>query len=139
MPVGNDECFNDASWGPNPNATMDCGFSPTRIVKAAWAGAEEKWPAAYEILSNYQLAVEDALEFFRNVPVVAKKLQTLIDVGLSYIHLGQNATTLSGGEAQRVKLARELSVRLLELLWTRSARRPQNFVEIAVSHDEAAR
>ncbi|MEM7670612.1 MAG: ABC transporter substrate-binding protein [Pseudomonadota bacterium] len=60
VPVGNDDCFTDASWGPNPDATMDCGFSPTRIFKAAWSGAEEKWPAAYEILSNYQLAVEDA-------------------------------------------------------------------------------
>jgi excinuclease ABC subunit A len=58
-----------------------------------------------------EMTVEDALEFFRNVPVVAKKLQTLLDVGLSYIRLGQNATTLSGGEAQRVKLARELSKR----------------------------
>ncbi len=57
------------------------------------------------------MTVEDALEFFRNVPVVAKKLQTLTDVGLSYIRLGQNATTLSGGEAQRVKLAKELSKR----------------------------
>jgi excinuclease ABC subunit A len=62
----------------------------------------------YEVL---EMTVEDALEFFKNVPVVAKKLQTLIDVGLSYIHLGQNATTLSGGEAQRVKLAKELSKR----------------------------
>jgi excinuclease ABC subunit A len=58
-----------------------------------------------------ELTVEDALEFFKNVPVVAKKLQTLTDVGLSYIRLGQNATTLSGGEAQRVKLAKELSKR----------------------------
>jgi len=57
------------------------------------------------------LTVEDAAEFFRNVPVLAKKLQTLLDVGLSYICLGQNATTLSGGEAQRVKLAKELSKR----------------------------
>ncbi len=62
----------------------------------------------YEVL---EMTVEDALEFFKNVPVVAKKLQTLMDVGLSYIHLGQNATTLSGGEAQRVKLAKELSKR----------------------------
>ena len=54
---------------------------------------------------------EDALNFFRNVPVVARKLQTLTDVGLSYVRLGQNATTLSGGEAQRVKLAKELSKR----------------------------
>jgi excinuclease ABC subunit A len=57
------------------------------------------------------MTVEDASEFFRNVPAVAKKLQTLMDVGLSYIRLGQNATTLSGGEAQRVKLAKELSKR----------------------------
>ncbi|MEM7501556.1 MAG: excinuclease ABC subunit UvrA [Pseudomonadota bacterium] len=58
-----------------------------------------------------EMTVEDAAEFFRNVPVIAKKLNTLIDVGLTYIRLGQNATTLSGGEAQRVKLAKELSKR----------------------------
>ena len=58
-----------------------------------------------------EMTVEDALEFFQNVPVIARKLQTLQDVGLSYIRLGQNATTLSGGEAQRVKLAKELSKR----------------------------
>ena len=58
-----------------------------------------------------EMTVEDAHEYFKNVPVVAKKLQTLVDVGLSYIHLGQNATTLSGGEAQRIKLAKELSKR----------------------------
>jgi excinuclease ABC subunit A len=57
------------------------------------------------------MTVEDAREFFTNVPVIAKKLQTLIDVGLTYIRLGQAATTLSGGEAQRVKLSRELSKR----------------------------
>ena len=58
-----------------------------------------------------EMTVEDALEFFNPVPVVARKLQTLVDVGLTYIKLGQNATTLSGGEAQRVKLSRELSKR----------------------------
>jgi excinuclease ABC subunit A len=57
------------------------------------------------------MTVEDALRFFQNVPAVAGKLQTLTDVGLSYVRLGQNATTLSGGEAQRVKLARELAKR----------------------------
>ncbi len=57
------------------------------------------------------MTVEDAHQFFSNIPVVAKKLKTLIDVGLSYIRLGQAATTLSGGEAQRVKLAKELSKR----------------------------
>lgn len=58
-----------------------------------------------------QLTVEDAHQFFEPVPAIARKLQTLIDVGLSYIRLGQAATTLSGGEAQRVKLAKELSKR----------------------------
>jgi excinuclease ABC subunit A len=58
-----------------------------------------------------KLTVEDALALFRNVPLVAHKLETLIAVGLGYIELGQNATTLSGGEAQRVKLAKELSKR----------------------------
>ena len=57
------------------------------------------------------MTIEDAVDFFSAVPVIARKLQTLMDVGLSYVSLGQNATTLSGGEAQRVKLSRELSKR----------------------------
>ncbi len=57
------------------------------------------------------LTVEDALQFFAAIPKVNRKLQTLMDVGLSYIRLGQSATTLSGGEAQRIKLAKELSKR----------------------------
>ena len=57
------------------------------------------------------MTVEDAREFFDAIPAVARKLQTLMDVGLSYIRLGQAATTLSGGEAQRIKLAKELSKR----------------------------
>jgi excinuclease ABC subunit A len=58
-----------------------------------------------------EMTIEDAQVFFQAVPVVAHKLRTLLDVGLSYVRLGQNATTLSGGEAQRVKLAKELSKR----------------------------
>ncbi len=58
-----------------------------------------------------EMTVEEALKFFDNIPSIREKLQTLFDVGLGYIHLGQNATTLSGGEAQRIKLATELSRR----------------------------
>ena len=58
-----------------------------------------------------ELTVEDAHEFFNAVPMIARRLKTLIDVGLGYIRLGQSAITLSGGEAQRVKLSRELSKR----------------------------
>jgi excinuclease ABC subunit A len=57
------------------------------------------------------LTVEDAYDFFSAVPAIARKLKTLLDVGLGYVKLGQSATTLSGGEAQRVKLALELSKR----------------------------
>lgn len=58
-----------------------------------------------------ELTVEDASEFFKAIPAISRRLQTLMDVGLGYVRLGQNATTLSGGEAQRVKLALELSKR----------------------------
>ena len=67
-----------------------------------------KGKSIYDVL---EMTVEEALEFFKNVPKIARKLQTLYDVGLGYVKVGQPATTLSGGEAQRVKLATELSKR----------------------------
>ncbi|MGA2251564.1 excinuclease ABC subunit UvrA [Terracidiphilus sp.] len=65
----------------------------------------------HSIADILELTIEDALTVLLNVPQVKQKLQTLVDVGLGYVHLGQSATTLSGGEAQRMKLARELSKR----------------------------
>jgi excinuclease ABC subunit A len=65
----------------------------------------------YSIADILDLTIEDALTVLADVPTVRQKLQTLVDVGLGYVHLGQSATTLSGGEAQRMKLARELSKR----------------------------
>ena len=65
----------------------------------------------YSIHDVLEMTVEDALKLFEPVPTLARKLETLVDVGLSYIKLGQSATTLSGGEAQRVKLSKELSRR----------------------------
>jgi len=67
-----------------------------------------KGKSIHEVL---EMTIEEALEFFSPVPAIARRLQTLMDVGLSYVRLGQSATTLSGGEAQRVKLARELAKR----------------------------
>jgi excinuclease ABC subunit A len=65
----------------------------------------------HSIADILDLTIEDALPLLADVPQVRQKLQTLVDVGLGYVHLGQSATTLSGGEAQRMKLARELSKR----------------------------
>jgi len=65
----------------------------------------------YSIADLLDLSIADALPILKDIPAVGIKLQTLVDVGLGYVHLGQSATTLSGGEAQRMKLARELSKR----------------------------
>lgn len=67
-----------------------------------------KGKSIYDVLD---MTVEEALEFFKNVPAIQRKIQTMYDVGLSYVKLGQPSTTLSGGEAQRIKLATELSKR----------------------------
>ncbi len=91
-----------------PDIYVPCDVCRSKRYNRETLEIRYKGKNVYEVL---EMTVEDALEYFRNVPVIAKKLQTLTDVGLSYIRLGQNATTLSGGEAQRVKLAKELSKR----------------------------
>ena len=91
-----------------PDVYVPCDVCRSKRYNRETLEIRYKGKNIHEVLD---MTVEDAAGFFRNVPVIAKKLTTLIDVGLSYVRLGQNATTLSGGEAQRVKLAKELSKR----------------------------
>ncbi|WP_421260406.1 excinuclease ABC subunit UvrA [Aeromonas sp. 600774] len=91
-----------------PDVYVPCDVCKGKRYNRETLEVKYKGKNIHEIL---EMTVEDAREFFDPVPSVARKLQTLMDVGLSYIRLGQSATTLSGGEAQRVKLARELSKR----------------------------
>ena len=91
-----------------PDVYVPCDVCRAKRYNRETLEIRYKGKNIHEVLD---MTVEDAAVFFQNVPVVAKKLQTLMDVGLTYVRLGQNATTLSGGEAQRVKLAKELSKR----------------------------
>ncbi|MCB1755132.1 MAG: excinuclease ABC subunit UvrA [Gammaproteobacteria bacterium] len=91
-----------------PDVYVPCDVCKGKRYNRETLDVRYKGKNIHEVL---EMTVEEAREFFDPVPMLQKKLQTLIDVGLSYITLGQNATTLSGGEAQRVKLARELSKR----------------------------
>jgi excinuclease ABC subunit A len=91
-----------------PDTYVPCDVCHGRRYNRETLDIRYKGRSIHEVL---EMTVEAALEFFHAVPAIKRKLETLMDVGLSYITLGQNATTLSGGEAQRVKLARELSKR----------------------------
>ncbi len=91
-----------------PDVYVQCDVCKGRRYNRETLEIRYKGKSIDEVLD---MTVEQALEFFDAVPAIRRKLQTLMDVGLSYITLGQNATTLSGGEAQRVKLSRELSKR----------------------------
>ena len=91
-----------------PDMYVPCDVCKGKRYNRETLDIHYKGKTIHEVL---EMTVEDALEFFQAVPVIASKLKTLMDVGLSYVRLGQNATTLSGGEAQRVKLAKELSKR----------------------------
>ncbi len=91
-----------------PDVYVPCDACKSKRYNRETLSVKYKGKNIHEVL---QMTVEDAFSFFEPVPVIARKLKTLMDVGLSYIRLGQAATTLSGGEAQRIKLARELSKR----------------------------
>jgi len=91
-----------------PDVYVMCDICKGKRYNRETLEVKYKGKNIHEVLD---MTVEDAREFFDPVPQIARKLQTLLDVGLSYIRLGQSATTLSGGEAQRVKLSRELSKR----------------------------
>ncbi|MBS0395062.1 MAG: excinuclease ABC subunit UvrA [Proteobacteria bacterium] len=91
-----------------PDVYVPCDVCKGKRYNRETLEIRYKGRTIHEVL---EMTVEDAHAFFAPVPVVAQKLRTLLDVGLSYVRLGQNATTLSGGEAQRVKLAKELSKR----------------------------
>ncbi len=91
-----------------PDVYVPCDVCKGKRYNRETLEVRYKGKSIHEVL---EMTVEEAREFFDPVPAIARKLQTLIDVGLSYIRLGQSATTLSGGEAQRVKLAKELSKR----------------------------
>jgi excinuclease ABC subunit A len=91
-----------------PDIYVPCDVCKSKRYNRETLEIRYKGKSISEVLD---MTIEDAREFFAAVPALARKLQTLVDVGLSYIKLGQSATTLSGGEAQRVKLSRELSKR----------------------------
>ena len=91
-----------------PDVYVPCEVCQGKRYNRETLEIKYKGKSIYDVLD---MTVEEALTFFENVPSVQRKIQTLYDVGLSYVRLGQPSTTLSGGEAQRIKLATELSKR----------------------------
>ena len=91
-----------------PDVYVPCEICKGRRYNRETLEIKYKGKSIYDVL---EMTVEEGVEFFRNIPKIQRKLQTLFDVGLGYVKIGQPATTLSGGEAQRVKLATELSKR----------------------------
>lgn len=78
LPEGTAACYEDASWGSNPDATYDCDFIPTRIFKGAWSGFAETWPAAYEIIDNYRLSTAQQEPLMGAVDVDGKSVEEVV-------------------------------------------------------------
>jgi excinuclease ABC subunit A len=91
-----------------PDIYVPCEVCAGKRYNRETLDVRYKGKSIFDVLD---MTVEEALEFFKNIPSIHRKIQTLYDVGLSYVKLGQPSTTLSGGEAQRIKLATELSKR----------------------------
>lgn len=83
LPPGEDACFSDPAWGPNPNAINDCDFSAARVFKAGWAGMKDKWPAAHEILVNYKLDVADQQPMMGMIDVDGKSVEEVVAAWMS--------------------------------------------------------
>ena len=91
-----------------PDIYVPCEVCDGKRYNRETLEVKYKGKSIYDVLD---MTVEEALDFFKNIPTIHRKIQSLYDVGLSYVKLGQPSTTLSGGEAQRIKLATELSKR----------------------------
>ena len=80
LPKGEQACYDDPSWGLNPDATFDCDFIETHIFKVVWSGFQEKWPAAYEILEAYQLRAEDQQPLMGSIDNENQDIETVIGI-----------------------------------------------------------
>jgi len=86
LPEGTPECYEDPAYGPNPNVTGDCDFLPTRVFKAAWPGVKEQWPAAYQIMKNFQLSIDQQQTLMGKVDVDGRSAE---EVTLEWFNANQ--------------------------------------------------
>ena len=83
LPAGEPACYEDAAWGPNPDAVNDCDFLPSRVFKAGWPGLKDKWPAAHEILVNYKLSTDAQQPMMGEVDVDGKSVEEVTKAWLA--------------------------------------------------------